>query len=230
MDKVKGLSIIIVVVVSIIITIFVAGRLLDTTGKVNQGNFRVSEITIQSGATVTEVQDKNVIIESLSGLYFDVSQTNIITLMIEANTKASSIMLDNIQVSDPIIKGTMSLTQKDYEKYDLTPDFKSMPIRLEEKDGQYMIVLYLDNDNLITDKNVSDDKEKIPYSAEIFKLWDISVKDVQFDFSFDLIITDEAGTKSKTNIKLNMPTDETLEEGMSILRQDASKYVFTIVK
>ena len=35
MDKVKGLSIIIVVVVSIIITIFVAGWLLDTTGKVN---------------------------------------------------------------------------------------------------------------------------------------------------------------------------------------------------
>ena len=150
--------------------------------------------------------------------------------MIEANTKASSIMLDNIQVSEPIIKGTMNLTQKDYEKYDLTPDFKSMPIHLEEKDGQYMIALFLDNDNLITDRNVSDDKEKIPYSAEIFKLWDISVKDVQFDFSFDLIITDEAGTKSKTNIKLNMPTDETLEEGMSILRQDASKYVFTIVK
>ena len=230
MDKVKGLSIIIVVVVSIIITIFVAGWLLDTTGKVNQGNFRVSEITIQSGATVTEVQDKNVKIESLSGLYFDVSQTNEITIMIEANTKASSIMLDNIQVSEPIIKGTMNLTQKDYEKYDLTPDFKSMPIHLEEKDGQYMIALFLDNDNLITDRNVSDDKEKIPYSAEIFKLWDISVRDVQFDFSFDLIITDEAGTKSKTNIKLNMPTDETLEEGMSILRQDASKYVFTIVK
>ena len=230
MDKVKGLSIIIVVVVSIIITIFVAGWLLDTTGKVNQGNFRVSEITIQSGATVTEVQDKNVKIESLSGLYFDVSQTNEITIMIEANTKASSIMLDNIQVSEPIIKGTMNLTQKDYEKYDLTPDFKSMPIHLEEKDGQYMIALFLDNDNLITDRTVSDDKEKIPYSAEIFKLWDISVKDVQFDFSFDLIITDEAGTKSKTNIKLNMPTDETLEEGMSILRQDASKYVFTIVK
>ncbi len=230
MDKVKGLSIIIVVVVSIIITIFVAGWLLDTTGKVNQGNFRISEITIQSGATVTEVQDKNVKIESLSGLYFDVSQTNEITIMIEANTKASSIMLDNIQVSEPIIKGTMNLTQKDYEKYDLTPDFKSMPIHLEEKDGQYMIALFLDNDNLITDRNVSDDKEKIPYSAEIFKLWDISVKDVQFDFSFDLIITDEAGTKSKTNIKLNMPTDETLEEGMSILGQDASKYVFTIVK
>ena len=230
MDKVKGLSIIIVVIVSILITILIAGLLLDTTGKVNQGNYRVSDIVIESSATVTEVQDTSVKIDKLSGLVFDVSQTNEITIMVEANTKASSIMLDNINVSEPKIKGKMSLMQKDYEKNEITPDFKSMPIRMEEEDGQYKIVLLIDNENLITDRSVSDDKEKIPYSAEILKLWDISVSDVQFDLSFDLIITDDAGTKSKTNIKLNMPTDETLEEGMSILRQDASKNVFTIVK
>ena len=230
MDKVKGLSIIIVVIVSILITILIAGLLLDTTGKVNQGNYRVSDIVIESSATVTEVQDTSVKIDKLSGLVFDVSQTNEITIMIEANTKASSIMLDNINVSEPKIKGKMSLMQKDYEKNEITPEFKSMPIRMEEEDGQYKIVLLIDNENLITDRSVSDDKEKIPYSAEILKLWDISVSDVQFDLSFDLIITDDAGTKSKTNIKLNMPTDETLEEGMSILRQDASKYIFTIVK
>ena len=230
MDKVKGLSIIIVVIVSILITILIAGLLLDTTGKVNQGNYRVSDIVIESSATVTEVQDTSVKIDKLSGLVFDVSQTNEITIMIEASTKASSIMLDNINVSEPKIKGKMSLMQKDYEKNEITPDFKSMPIRMEEEDGQYKIVLLIDNENLITDRSVSDDKEKIPYSAEILKLWDISVSDVQFDLSFDLIITDDAGTKSKTNIKLNMPTDETLEKGMSILRQDASKYIFTIVK
>lgn len=230
MDKVKGLSIIIVVIVSILITILIAGLLLDTTGKVNQGNYRVSDIVIESSATVTEVQDTSVKIDKLSGLVFDVSQTNEITIMIEANTKASSIMLDNINVSEPKIKGKMSLMQKDYEKNEITPEFKSMPIRMEEEDGQYKIILLIDNENLITDRSVSDDKEKIPYSAEILKLWDISVSDVQFDLSFDLIITDDAGTKSKTNIKLNMPTDETLEKGMSILRQDASKYIFTIVK
>ena len=230
MDKVKGLSIIIVVIVSILITILIAGLLLDTTGKVNQGNYRVSDIVIESSATVTEVQDTSVKIDKLSGLVFDVSQTNEITIMVEANTKASSIMLDNINISEPKIKGKMSLMQKDYEKNEITPEFKSMPIRMEEEDGQYKIVLLIDNENLITDRSVSDDKEKIPYSAEILKLWDISVSDVQFDLSFDLIITDDAGTKSKTNIKLNMPTDETLEEGMSILRQDASKYIFTIVK
>ena len=230
MDKVKGLSIIIVVIVSILITILIAGLLLDTTGKVNQGNYRVSDIVIESSATVTEVQDTSVKIDKLSGLVFDVSQTNEITIMVEANTKASSIMLDNINISEPKITGKMSLMKKDYEKNEITPDFKSMPIRMEEEDGQYKIVLLIDNENLITDRSVSDDKEKIPYSAEILKLWDISVSDVQFDLSFDLIITDDAGTKSKTNIKLNMPTDETLEEGMSILRQDASKYIFTIVK
>ena len=38
MDKVKGISIIIIAVVSVIVTVLVANVLLDTTGKVNQGN------------------------------------------------------------------------------------------------------------------------------------------------------------------------------------------------
>ena len=57
---------IIVVIVSILITILIAGLLLDTTGKVNQGNYRVSDIVIESSATVTEVQDTSVKIEKLT--------------------------------------------------------------------------------------------------------------------------------------------------------------------
>ena len=40
----------------------------------------------------------------------------------------------------------------------------------------------------------------------------------------------ELGTKVKTEIKLKMPAEEMLESGMSILKQDASKYLFTIQK
>lgn len=230
MDKEKGLTTIIVIIVSIIITIAIAMLLLDTTGKVNQGNFRISDIVIQSDATVTEVQDNSVKIDKLSGLYFDVSQTNTVSILIEANTKIATMMLDNIKITEPTLKGKMNISQQDYEKYDITQDFTSMPLYLEEQDGQYIVRLLIDNDNVITDKNVSEEITSIPYSAAIFKLWDISVSDLQFDVSFDLIITDETGTKVKTNIKLNMPTDETLEEGMSILKQDASKYIFTIQK
>ena len=47
--------------------------------------------------------------------------------------------------------------------------------------------------------------------------------------SFDLLITDEAGNTVKTTIALNMPTEETVEKGMSILKQDTSDYIFTII-
>ena len=100
MDKVKGISIIIIAVVSVIVTVLVSNILLDTTGKVNQGNFRISDVIIESTATLKEVQDKNVKIEKLSGLVFDVSQTNTISILIESNVKASKISIENLVVTE----------------------------------------------------------------------------------------------------------------------------------
>lgn len=58
MDKVKYISIIIIAIASVVVTILVANLLLDTTGKVNQGNFRVSDVIVESSATLKEVQDE----------------------------------------------------------------------------------------------------------------------------------------------------------------------------
>ena len=228
MDKVKGISIIIIAVVSVIVTGLVSNILLDTTGKVNQGNFRISDVIIESTATLKEVQDKNVKIEKLSGLVFDVSQTNTISILIESNVKASKISIENLVVTDPALKGNMNICQKDYEKYDITPELTSIPIYLEQEDGKYIITLLIDNDNVITDKSVSDEFQEIKYDATIFNLFGIDVSQLQFNVSFDLVITDESGQTVKTTMYLKMPTDETLTEGMSILRQDATKFLFTV--
>ena len=228
MDKVKGISIIIIAVVSVIVTVLVSNILLDTTGKVNQGNFRISDVIIESTATLKEVQDKNVKIEKLSGLVFDVSQTNTISILIESNVKASKISIENLVVTDPALKGNMNICQKDYEKYDITPEVTSIPIYLEQEDGKYIITLLIDNDNVITDKSVSDEFQEIKYDATIFNLFGIDVSQLQFNVSFDLVITDESGQTVKTTMYLKMPTDETLTEGMSILRQDATKFLFTV--
>lgn len=228
MDKVKGISIIIIAVVSVIVTVLVSNILLDTTGKVNQGNFRISDVIIESTATLKEVQDKNVKIEKLSGLVFDVSQTNTISILIESNVKASKISIENLVVTDPALKGNMNICQKDYEKYDITPELTSIPIYLEQEDGKYIITLLIDNDNVITDKSVSDEFQEIKYDATIFNLFGIDVSQLQFNVSFDLVITDESGQTVKTTMYLKMPTDETLTEGMSILRQDATKFLFTV--
>ena len=228
MDKVKGISIIIIAVVSVIVTVLVSNILLDTTGKVNQGNFRISDVIIESTATLKEVQDKNVKIEKLSGLVFDVSQTNTISILIESNVKASKISIENLVVTDPALKGNMNICQKDYEKYDITPELNSIPIYLEQEDGKYIITLLIDNDNVITDKSVSDEFQEIKYDATIFNLFGIDVSQLQFNVSFDLVITDESGQTVKTTMYLKMPTDETLTEGMSILRQDVTKFLFTV--
>lgn len=230
MDKVKGISIIIIAVVSVIVTILIANILLDTTGKVNQGNFRVSDVIVESSATLTEVQDKDLKLEKLSDIVFDISQINTISILIESNVKATEINIENLLVTDPLLKGKMNISQKDHHKYDITPELTSFPIYLEQEDGKYVIRLLVDNDNVITDKSVGEDIEKIQYDATIFETLGIDVSHLKFNISFDIVIKDETGKTVKTNINLNMPTDETFSKGMSILRQDVTNYIFSIVE
>lgn len=230
MDKVKGISIIIIAVVSVIVMIFIANMLLDTTGTVNQGNFRISDVIIESSATLKEVQDEKIEIKKLSDFVFDVSQTNTISILVEANIDASEIKIENLKIEEPILNGNMNICQKDYDKYDITPELSTIPMYLEREDGKYVIRLLLDNDKVLMDKSVDENVEEIQYDAAIFKTLNINTDDLKFKVSFDLVITDNIGKKVSTTISMNMPTDETFVKGMSILRQDASKYIFTIIK
>lgn len=230
MDKVKGISIIIIAIVSVIVMIFIANILLDTTGTINQGNFRVSDVIIESSATLTEVQDDKLEVKKLSDFVFDVSQTNTISILIEANTEASEIKIENFKIEEPILKGNMNICQKDYDKYNITPELTTVPIYLEREDGKYIIRLLLDNDKVIMDKSVDTTVEQIQYDATIFKTLNINTEELKFKVTFDLVITDNVGKTVSTTMSMNLPTDETFSKGMSILRQDASKYMFTIIK
>ena len=229
MDKVKGIAIIIVAIVSVIVTVLVANILLDTTGEVNQGNFRISDVVVRSSADVKEVQDESVELTKLSDIIFDISQTNEISILIDPNIKAAEIRIENIYISDPALKGTMEIYQKEDKKYDVTSDLKTINLDLEQENEKYVVNLYINNNNVLTNQRVAEDVDTIQYDAAIFKTLGVDVSLLKFDVSFDLIIVDESGNKVKTTISLNMPTDETVETGMSILKQDTSNYIFTII-
>lgn len=230
MDKVKGLSIIIIAVLSVILTVFIANKLLDTTGEVNQGNYRVSDAIVESSATLEEVQDDKIKLENLSDMVFDVSQTNTISILVDYTVEASEVRLENFKVTEPMLKGKFNICQKDHEKYDITPELTTIPVHLEESDGKYIIRLLLDNDKVITSKSVSSETERVQYDATIFKTLGINTDELKFNVSFDLVITDLSGKTARTSMSFNMPSDETFTEGMSILRQDISKCIFTIMK
>lgn len=229
MDKVKGIAIIIVAIVSVIVTVLVANILLDTTGKVNQGNFRISDLVVRSSADVKEVQDENIELKKLSDMIFDITQTNQISILIDPNVKASSIRIENLNISDPALKGNMQIYQTKDKKYDVTPELKSIDLDLQQEEEKYVVNLYINNNNVLTNQKVDETVETIQYDATMFKTLGIDISSLKFNVSFDLLITDESGNTVKTSISLNMPTDETVEAGMSILKQDTSNYIFTII-
>lgn len=229
MDKVKGIAIIIIAIVSVIVTVLVANVLLDTTGKVNQGNYRISDVIVRSSADVKEVQDENVELTKLSDMIFDITQTNQISILIDPNVKANNIRIENLMVSDPILRGKMEIYQNEDKKYDITPELKSIELDLEQENEKYVLNLYINNKDVLTGQRVAENVETIQYDATMFKTLGIDISSLKFNVSFDLLITDEAGNIVKTTIALNMPTDETVEKGMSILKQDTSDYIFTII-
>lgn len=229
MDKVKGIAIIIVAIVSVIVTVLVANILLDTTGKVNQGNFRISDVVVRSSADVKEVQDENIELKKLSDMIFDITQTNQISILIDPNVKASSIRIENLNISDPTLKGNMQIYQTEDKKYDVTPELKNIDLDLQQEEEKYVVNLYINNNNVLTNQKVDETVETIQYDATMFKTLGIDISSLKFNVSFDLLITDESGNTVKTSISLNMPTDETVEAGMSILKQDTSNYIFTII-
>ena len=229
MDKVKGIAIIIIAIVSVIVTVLVANVLLDTTGKVNQGNYRISDVIVRSSADVKEVQDENVELTKLSDMIFDITQTNQISILIDPNIKANNIRIENLMVSDPILRGKMEIYQNEDKKYDITPELKSIELDLEQENEKYVLNLYINNKDVLTGQRVAENVETIQYDATMFKTLGIDISSLKFNVSFDLLITDEAGNTVKTTIALNMPTDETVEKGMSILKQDTSDYIFTII-
>ena len=229
MDKVKGIAIIIVAIVSVIVTVLVANILLDTTGKVNQGNFRISDVVVRSSADVKEVQDENIELKKLSDMIFDITQTNQISILIDPNVKASSIRIENLNISDPTLKGNMQIYQTEDKKYDVTSELKNINLDLQQEEEKYVVNLYINNNNVLTNQKVDETVETIQYDATMFKTLGIDISSLKFNVSFDLLITDESGNTVKTSISLNMPTDETVEAGMSILKQDTSNYIFTII-
>ena len=229
MDKVKGIAIIIIAIVSVIVTVLVANVLLDTTGKVNQGNYRISDVIVRSSADVKEVQDENVELTKLSDMIFDITQTNQISILIDPNVKANNIRIENLTVSDPILRGKMEIYQNEDKKYDITSELKSIELDLEQENEKYVLNLYINNKDVLTGQRVAENVETIQYDATMFKTLGIDISSLKFNVSFDLLITDEAGNTVKTTIALNMPTDETVEKGMSILKQDTSDYIFTII-
>lgn len=227
MNKKKVIILVIIIFVSIALVASVGIYLLDASGKINQGNFRVNDFIIESRINVNEKDAQEV--KDLSSLIFDISQTNKITMLIANQAEAKSMYIDNIYISNPLKVGKLYMTQNNYEeKFELENMDSQINIYPAQTDGEYKIELNVNNENCMQDVNVSSGSRSIRYDGTILSLLNTRVSDLRFDVSFDLNIIDITGKKNVCQVKVDMPDDELLTNGISVLRQDVGEFVFSV--
>lgn len=244
---------IIVIIVSIAIIIVLCTFFLDTTGKINQGYFRMNDVVIYSAVDVqdkeitqsTEVKENTTAeatqentneatsnpINSLSDLTLNVSQKNEISFLV-ANTKgidAASIYIDNLKINYPVSTENMYIYQNEKNKIDLKTENIKLDLTKEDRDGQFLIKIKIDNVNCVKDATIkSTDSSTVLFDGTILKILNTKLSDIKFDITFDLNIVDSTGKINTCKIKLNLPSELLVSNGISIISENPGKFPFRI--
>lgn len=226
MEKKKMIKVLIVLIISITIVMLVTTFLLNTTGKINQGNFRVNDAVIESNLDIVQKQEEQ--LQELSNMSLDISQINTLSLLLTNNIGIKEANISNIKIDSPVKQGQMYIEQagKD-EVYDITND-TVINIYPEEKNEQYSIDLNIVNENCLIDVNVPSQTNVVTFDGTILELLNQEYRDFVFNISFDLNIFDVAGNKNTCKIKLELPDEKMYIDGISIKRDDLSKYIFKL--
>lgn len=217
---------IILVVVAIIACIFYI--LLNSKGKINQGVFRTNDVLITSLVTVEEKQEKQE--ESMiSDFLLDLSQKNVLSLLIPKESEIKDIYIDNIKIKYPIKMGQMYLTQPNRnDKIILNEDIKKEKVNIytQEKEDQYLVEIEIDNMNFAKDVKVPEDTKVVRFDGTLISLTGMDVKDLMFEVSFDLNIEDKSNKLSACSIDLKLPDYELANAGIEVKRESLNDYVF----
>ena len=219
---------IIIAAISIALVVLISTVVLDNSSKINEGNFRINDAVINSTVDIKEKQEETEIAE-LSNMVFDISQENKLSLLITKKKKINNAYIDNISFTAPIKKGNMYLTQSNFEdKFSLDNEEQVINIYPSEKDDQYYVELNIINENCVVDAKLPNETKLVKFDGTILELLNMKISDFVFDLSFDFNIIDTTGKKNTCKVKLNMPSQDLITDGISIIRQDLSDYNFKV--
>jgi len=240
---------IIIALVSLTIVVFLCMFLLDATGKINQGSFRVSDLVVSSIATVEDNQAKKETtdittettapvventIKSFSDIKLDVSQKNAINILIAKSNdiEAKDIYIDNVSINYPVLTENMFLYQKEENKIDLKTEKIKLSLEKEDKDGQYLIKINIDNINCVKQavipETTTETATSIVYDGTIFNVLNTKISDISFNVQFNLNIFDSTGRVNICKVKLYLPNELLVTNGMSIINENAGNFPFKI--
>ena len=217
-----------IVIIAVLIVACIFYILLNNTGKINQGFFRTNDVLIKSLVTVEEKQvDKE---ESMiSDLTLDLSQQNILSILIPKEAEIKEIYLDDIKLKGPKTMGQIYLTQPNVsEKKIINQDIKNQKINIytEEKENQYLVEIEIDNSNFARDVKVPENTRVVKFDGTLISLTGMNIEDLMFEISFDLNIIDNQERECTCSINLKLPGYELANAGIAITHGNLNDYIF----
>lgn len=228
MKKLRGFIIIFIFLVSIILIISIGKYILDNTGKINQGNFRMNDIAIQSEILVAEKKIDESKELTISNMMFDLSLKNTISMLIANDAKANNIYIDNIRISNPKLKGEIKIGVDEQNLQTYTTNTSKIDLYPQEQEGEYLCNLVIKNENFAVEQKVPSETKEISYSGKILNLLQIKTSDLYTSVSFDINVIDESGKHNKCSAKYKVPDNTLITEGISIVRKETKNLNFTI--
>lgn len=226
MEKNNIFKVLIILIISVAIVMLVTTFLLDTTGKINQGNFRVNDVVIESKLDIIQKQETDV--QELSNMLLDISQINTLSMLVANNVDVKEASISNIVIESPVKSGDMYIQETGKDKIHSINNETVVNIYPEKRDEQYYIELNIVNDKCLTDVNVPSNTNVVTFDGTILELLNQKYEDYKFTVKFDLNLYDIAGNKNTCKIKLDLPDKELYVNGISIKRDDLSNYVFKL--
>lgn len=228
MNKSKAISILIIVAISLLLVFLLSNILLDTKGSINQGNFRINDFVIKSTLDVEEITSSEEMSSGFESMKLNLSQRNNLSLLIANQIGISEIYIDNISISQPSSKGEVLLYQNEEKDEKISLDSEIVTIYPEEKEGQILININVDNVDFLKDAKLPDDTNSVTFDGTMLNLLDINISDLQMNIKFNINIVDEIGKLNVCKVSLKVPDEELLNSGISIKRQDLNNYKFSI--
>ena len=227
----------------IVVILFIVGMLIlkyNVEGETNMP-FNLTKITVISSS---EGIDKDA---GENKWAFDIYQNNDIYIYIDKNenykeTEAiKNIVIDNFTIEGQM-KENIKIYKPEFEEEDvifkyseenkvdrleyigeLINDIKTMQV--SNQGG--IIAFRCSNDNLTEYRS---DEDTINHN-ELLKKANITNESLQFNLKFDLSIILENGKEFKTNVELNLPVDDVVNNGVTSKEfTDMSKFVFKRIK
>ena len=228
--KKRNFVIIILILIAIVIAVIITNILLDTTGSINQGKFRVNDAVIKSTVEVEEIETQNDEEKGLESLSLNLSQKNSLVLLITKDEEIDNIYIDNIEITNPELIGTFNITdtQSIIDVSNINSKEEQVSIYTDESEGQYLVQIDMNNDNFLVNAKIPSGISSVTYDGTMLKTLNIPLSKLKFDIKFDLNIVDKLGKLNICKINLKLPNDELSENGISVTRDSLSNYIFKV--